>query len=95
MDIGLAAATVALVRANDATRYEGTEMFSALPGAPVIEARQRARRRSRASSTSEAAARRPDRLRRWIEGVGHRGILAAWRRKMTSADAVSGSPNVR
>jgi hypothetical protein len=91
MDIGLAAAMVALVRGSDVTQFEGAAMFSALPDAPVVEARRRGR--SRASSTSESHAGLPDRLDRRTEQVGYRGILAAWRRKMISADVVSGSPN--
>jgi hypothetical protein len=40
MDMGFVAATMARARADDAGRYEGCVMFSALPGAPVVEHRR-------------------------------------------------------
>ena len=55
MDISLASAMVTLAREDGDAGYEGASMFSALPGAPVIEAGPREARR---------AARREARLRR-------------------------------
>lgn len=40
MDIGFVAATMARARGDDAGRYEGCVMFSALPDAPVVEHRR-------------------------------------------------------
>lgn len=40
MDMGFVAATMARARADDAGRYDGCVMFSALPDAPVVEHRR-------------------------------------------------------
>ena len=39
MDIGLAAALTAIAREGDDRRYDGCEMWSALPTAPVLHDR--------------------------------------------------------
>ena len=38
MDLGLVAAAMTRARAGDPQQYEGCEMFSALPGAPTVDA---------------------------------------------------------
>lgn len=88
MDLMFTAGTLAQERDDDPARYEGTRMFSALPGAPIVP--------DRGALPRSVIGRLIHgwRSRRRVER-GARGSLSPWQRKTISGGAGNASPSAR